>query len=91
MKHHHQVREALWHIAQEMATGCEKTPPILPDADLFFYLKTDEAIQLMRDSACPRAATYLAKAKLRRRLYPQMDVLRFDEFIKGFRMAPRVS
>lgn len=109
MKHHHQVREAVWHIAQLMAGETAQTDdkgqtgedgghlpaPLIPDAELFFFLKTNEALELMRGAErgtapCLRAPSYLAKAKLRRRLFPQMDALRFDEFIKGFRMAPRV-
>src|SRR5699024_5614018 len=57
-------------------------------ADLFFFLKMDEIQRLLKGERNP---LLVMKAKQRKRLYPTMNALKFDEFVKGFRMAPRVS
>src|SRR5699024_4240325 len=75
------LREAFWHIAEQMvAEG------ILPEKELFFFLRMDE---IKRLTAGDRNPLLVMKAKQRQRLYPQMNALKFDEFIRGFRMAPR--
>ena len=61
---------------------------ILPERDLIFFLKLDE---IQRLCANERNPTLIMKAKQRKRLYPKMNAMKFDEFVKGFRMAPRVS
>ena len=60
---------------------------MIPEVELLFYLKVSEIIDIIGGNRNPM---YLWKAKARRRLHPKMDRLRFDDFIKGFRMAPRV-
>lgn len=83
MVHQNHIREAMWQIAEDMYSKM-----LIPEVELFFYLKINEVIQLIEGSANP---IFLWKAQQRRRLYGKMDLLKFDEFIKGFRMQPRVS
>lgn len=91
MKHQHQMREALWQIAGQMAAK-----GLIPEADLFFFLKSNEVASMIDETAegqrqrQQNVAMYVWKAKQRKRLWPKMDVYRFDEFIKGFRMTHRV-
>ena len=83
VKCQHFVREAMWHVAATMAEE-----GILPEVDLFFFLKVDEAVRLASGERNP---LLIMKAKQRKRLYPQMNSFKFDEFVSGFRMKPRVS
>lgn len=76
-------RNALWHIAEDMAQR-----GILPEKDLIFYLRIDETQRLL---AGERNPLLVMKARQRKRLYPEMNKLKFDEFIKGFRMRPKVK
>ena len=77
------MRIAIDQIAQDLVED-----GILPEADLFFYLKPCEIARL---SGGERNPLLVMKAKQRKRLYPQMNAFKFDEFPKGFRMAPKVS
>ena len=77
------IRDAFWQIAQDLAMK-----GILPDAELMFYLKLDE---IKRLTSGERNPGLVMKAKHRKQLYPIMDKLKFDEFIKGFRMKPIVK
>lgn len=85
------MREALWQIAEQMAAK-----GLVPEAELFFFLKSNEVAAMIDDTAKNQkqkqqnVALYVWKAKQRKRLWPTMDVYRFDEFIKGFRMTHRV-
>ncbi len=77
------TREAMWYIAGEMVAA-----GLLPEAELYFFLRLDELQRLLSGERCP---TLVMKAKQRRRLYPTMNKLKFEEFVKGMRMAPKVS
>lgn len=76
------IRDGFWQIAEDLTRE-----GILPDAGLMFYLKFDEIYRLINGE---RNAMLLMKARQRKRLYPMMDRLKFDEFVKGFRMHPKV-
>ena len=76
------VRKAKWQIANEMVQV-----GYLPEADLMFFLKISEIQRLLSGERNP---LLVMKAKQRKRLYPQMNAFKFEEFVKGFRMAPRV-
>ena len=83
VKHQNHAWEAFWQIAETMHQA-----GMIPEVDLFFYLKMNEAVQIIEGNRNPM---FIWKAKQRKRLMPQMDRLRFDVFVKGFRMGPRVS
>ncbi|KAJ6217397.1 hypothetical protein RDWZM_008554 [Blomia tropicalis] len=74
-------REAMWTLGENLLNE-----GILPEKDLIFYLKIDETQRLLNGERCPNL---VMKARQRKRIYPEMDKLKFDEFIKGFRMAPK--
>lgn len=76
------LRKAMWTIAEEMVSV-----GYLPEVDLFFFLKIDEIQRLLRGERNP---SLVNKAKQRKRLHPTMNAFKFDEFVRGFRMAPRV-
>lgn len=77
------VRMAFRQISNEMVQA-----GILPDAELFYYLKLSEIAKLITGERNP---VLIMKAKQRRRIYPTLNALKFNEFVKGFKMAPRVS
>ena len=77
------LRRAMWAIAEEAAAE-----GLLPEAELFFFLKVDEIQRVLSGERNP---SLVMKAKQRRRLHPTMNAFKFEEFVKGFRMAPRVS
>ena len=81
IKLHSHFRDAMWTLSEKMVEE-----GMLPEADLIFFLKIDETERLLNGEICP---SLVMKARQRKRIYPQMDKLIFDEFIKGFRMAPR--
>lgn len=76
------LRNAYWYIAEEMVSE-----GLLPEKELLFFLKLNEIQDLLNGSRDP---LLVMKAKQRKRLYPKMNKLKFDEFVKGFRMQPRV-
>jgi len=76
-------RDAFWYLGDEMVAA-----GLLPKRDLVLFLKVDETQRLITGERNP---LLVMKAKQRKRLYSEMNKLKFDEFIKGFRMAPRVS
>lgn len=76
------LRAAMWAIAEEMVKV-----GYLPDVELFFFLKTDEIQRLLKGERNP---SFVMKARQRKRLYPTMNAFKFDEFVRGFRMGPRV-
>ena len=77
------MAKAMWEIAEHaVRVG------YIPEADLLFFMKTHEIQRLLSGERNP---LLVMKAKQRKRLYPQMNAFKFDEFIRGFRMAPRVS
>ncbi|CAG2178191.1 unnamed protein product, partial [Oppiella nova] len=59
---------------------------LLPTADSFFYLTTNEVEALCNGDRDP---LILARVRHRKRLYPKMDKYKFEEFIKGPEMIPR--
>lgn len=77
------IRKAMWTIAKEMVLVS-----YLPEAELFFFLKINEIQRLLSGERNP---SFVNKAKQRRRLHPTMNAYKFDEFVSGFRMAPRVK
>lgn len=83
VKFQDRYRDALWEIAR-----CMHRKGLLPEVELFFFLKLDEIEAIIGGARNPM---FLWKATQRRRLWPTMDRFRFEEFIKGFRMGPRVS
>lgn len=76
-------RQALWALATEM-----RQAGLIPDEELMFFMKIDEIDSLLHGKRNP---LILIKSKQRRRLYPVMDKYKFDEFVVGFEMLPRVS
>ena len=83
VKMQNNLREALWEIAEQVVRV-----GYLPEADLLFFMKPDE---IQRMLAGERNPLLVMKAKHRKRLYPQMNSMKFDEFVRGFRMAPKVG
>jgi len=83
IKFHDDIRDALWHMAEEMVNE-----GILPEQELLFFLRFNEIYELANGNRDP---LLVMKAKQRKRLYPKMNAQKFDEFLKGFRMSPRVS
>ena len=77
------VKIAFRQLSHEMVQA-----GILPEADLFYYLKLSEIATL---TSGDRNSVLVMKAKQRRRLYPKLNSLKYPEFVKGFRMAPKVS
>ncbi|CAG2106037.1 unnamed protein product, partial [Medioppia subpectinata] len=59
---------------------------LIPSADSFFYLTVNEVEALCSGDRDP---LILTRVRQRRRLYPQMDKYKFEEFIKGPEMKPR--
>lgn len=77
------TRQAYWALADSMWQA-----GYIPEKELFFFLKIDEIHRMLHGDRNP---ALLMKARQRRKLYPTMNDLKYDEFIKGFRMRPRVS
>jgi len=75
------LRQAFWYLARKMVDE-----GIIPEADLLFYLTTDEIERLCNGE---RDALILSKARLRKRILPKMDKYKFEEIIKGPEMKPR--
>ena len=82
VKFNSNVADAWRAIAQQLVSV-----GYLPEVDLIFFLKISEIQQLLNGERNP---LLILKARWRKRLYPQMNAFKFDEFVKGFRMAPRV-
>ncbi|CAG2178906.1 unnamed protein product [Oppiella nova] len=76
-----QYRQGFRLLSQQMVNE-----GLLPSAESFFYLTTNEVEALCNGDRDP---LILARVRHRKRLYPKMDKYKFDEFIKGPEMKPR--
>ncbi|XP_054166950.1 uncharacterized phosphotransferase YvkC-like [Oppia nitens] len=77
----HQLRRGFQYMAQTMVSD-----GLIPSTETFFLLTIDEIDTLCNGNRDPMILT---KARLRKRLVPQMNRYKFDEIIKGPEMEPK--